>query len=105
MALDSGSGAIQLRTGFKVDVGHAAFQKFREIAQAMYGIHVATMMAHGASDARFFGERKIPVLVIAPNGGEIHSDCDQERSGVHLVPSRQFHREEAQPKCSVERIR
>lgn len=58
----------------QVDVSHKAFQKFRDLAKEMYGIEVGTMRAHGSSDARFFGERHVPVLVIAPKGGEIHSD-------------------------------
>lgn len=58
----------------QVDLNHTAFQKFRDLARDMYGIDVGSMRAHGSSDARFFGERHIPVLVIAPQGGEIHSD-------------------------------
>lgn len=58
----------------QVDISHPAFHKFRDLAREMYGIDVGAMQAHGASDARFFGERHIPVLVIAPQGGEIHSD-------------------------------
>ncbi|MCE5316133.1 MAG: M20/M25/M40 family metallo-hydrolase, partial [Parachlamydia sp.] len=58
----------------QVDLSNAAFQKFRDLAREMHGIEVGSMHAHGASDARFFGERHIPVLVIAPKGGEIHSD-------------------------------
>lgn len=57
-----------------VDLHHPSFVKFRDIAQQIYGQKVGKMLAHGASDARFFGERHIPVLVIAPKGGEIHSE-------------------------------
>lgn len=58
----------------KVDLNHMFFQKFRELAKDMHGIQVGTTLSHGSSDARFFGERNIPVLVIAPKGGDIHGD-------------------------------
>lgn len=50
------------------------FILFKEIAKKLYGIEVGSVMSHGASDARFLGEKNIPILVIAPNGGDIHSD-------------------------------
>ncbi len=40
----------------------------------MYGIEIGKTLSFGSSDARFFGEKNIPVIVIAPVGGEIHSD-------------------------------
>lgn len=57
----------------QADLTHPAFQRFRRIAETLYGITVGSMASHGSSDARFFAERGIPVLVIAPQGGEIHS--------------------------------
>ncbi len=57
-----------------VDLQLAPFLKFKEIAKRMYGIEIGKTLSYGASDARFFGERNIPVLVIAPKGGDIHSD-------------------------------
>lgn len=57
-----------------VDLQKSPFLKFKEIAKQQFGIEVEKTFSHGASDARFFGEREIPVLVIAPKGGEIHSD-------------------------------
>ncbi len=50
------------------------FNQFKLVAKKLYGIEIGSVSSHGASDARFFGEKQIPVLVIAPNGGEIHSD-------------------------------
>jgi len=50
------------------------FLKFQEIAKRQQGIEIGKVRSHGASDARFFGERNIPVLVIAPKGGDIHSE-------------------------------
>lgn len=56
-----------------VDVNQNYFQKFKEIAQKR-GITIGTVRSHGSSDARFFGEKKIPILVISCKGGDIHSD-------------------------------
>lgn len=50
------------------------FIRFKKIANEMYGKEIGKTLSYGASDARFFGERNIPVLVIAPSGGDIHSD-------------------------------
>ncbi len=50
------------------------FLKFQEIAKRLYGIETGKTFSYGASDARFFSEKNIPVLVIAPKGGEIHSE-------------------------------
>lgn len=58
----------------RVDVNQIFFQKFRQIAKEMYDIPIGTVHSHGSSDARFFGERNIPVLVITCRGGQIHSD-------------------------------
>lgn len=57
-----------------VDQSLEPFVAFRTIAKEMYGIEVGEVAAHGASDARYFGEKRIPVPVFAPEGGEIHSD-------------------------------
>jgi succinyl-diaminopimelate desuccinylase len=58
----------------KADVNQSYFQNFRKIAKELYDIKIGTVLSHGSSDARFFGERDIPVLVITSKGGEIHSD-------------------------------
>lgn len=56
------------------DLNTAPFLKFQEIARQMYGIDIGKTLSHGSSDARFFSEKGIPVIVIAPQGGDIHSD-------------------------------
>lgn len=58
----------------QVDLSLPPFQSFRQLAKELYKIEIGEVSAHGASDARYFGERKIPVLVISPEGGDIHSD-------------------------------
>ncbi len=50
------------------------FLKFAEIAKNKFGIKIESMKTHGSSDARFFSEKNIPVLVISPKGGEHHAD-------------------------------
>jgi acetylornithine deacetylase/succinyl-diaminopimelate desuccinylase-like protein len=59
---------------FHVDVRKRPFVQFQKIAREMYGIDIGKVRSNGASDARFFGERDIPILVISPHGGNIHSD-------------------------------
>lgn len=58
----------------QVDLQLPYFKSFKEIAKKIYSISIGTTRSHGASDARYFGEKGIPVLVIAPKGGEIHSE-------------------------------
>jgi succinyl-diaminopimelate desuccinylase len=65
---------MQMASPSVVDVNLPSFHRFRALAKELYGIEVGTVSSHGASDARFFGEKDIPVLVIAPTGGDIHSD-------------------------------
>lgn len=56
------------------DIHRPPFKQFKQLANKMYGIEIGSVKSHGASDARFFGEKQIPVMIIAPTGGEIHSD-------------------------------
>jgi succinyl-diaminopimelate desuccinylase len=56
------------------DLSGEPFILFKDLAMKLYGIEVGKVHSHGASDARFFTEKNIPVIVIAPTGGEIHSD-------------------------------
>lgn len=72
----------------KVDLTHPCFQKFKRYSKEYCGKEVGSLCAHGSSDARFFGEKKIPVLVIAPKGGEIHS----EKEWVDLDDLDRFYR-------------
>ncbi len=59
---------------YQADLQLAPFLKFQEIAKRQKGIEIGKIRSYGSSDARFFCERNIPVLVIAPKGGDIHSD-------------------------------
>ena len=56
----------------QLDLSSPYVASFRTIADALYGIKVGDTISHGASDARFFGKRGIPALVVAPKGGDHH---------------------------------
>jgi len=47
---------------------------FCHIAYEKFGIKKRTAFSHGISDARFFADKKIPVIEIKPKGGGHHSD-------------------------------
>jgi succinyl-diaminopimelate desuccinylase len=57
-----------------VDVQHPHIAKFIEIASQIRGEEIEEMQSLGASDARYFAEKDIPVILIRPNGGGAHSD-------------------------------
>lgn len=59
---------------YKADKKDPYFSLFSEIAKRKYGIKTSFDFSHGSSDARFFAERKIPVILIRPKGGDIHSE-------------------------------
>ncbi|MEK7648469.1 MAG: M20/M25/M40 family metallo-hydrolase, partial [Patescibacteria group bacterium] len=68
----------ELITGFPYgnDCTHHAFQLFKKLAHDLYDISVGTTVSHGSSDARYFAQKEIPVLLINPTGGDYH--CDSE---------------------------
>lgn len=45
---------------------------WKKITRERYGIRIRNVVSHGASDARFFSARGIPVLLTAPKGGGHH---------------------------------
>lgn len=58
----------------QVNLSASPIQAFRHIAQQKYQIEIGKVASHGASDAQYFGLHHIPVIVIAPEGGDIHSN-------------------------------
>jgi acetylornithine deacetylase/succinyl-diaminopimelate desuccinylase-like protein len=48
-------------------------KKFKQIAKQK-GIKIKSTFTHGSSDARFFSENRIPVIVLRPKGGGHHSE-------------------------------
>ncbi|MFZ2125733.1 MAG: M20/M25/M40 family metallo-hydrolase [Candidatus Saccharimonadales bacterium] len=55
------------------DENNSYVREFVSIAK-QNGINIKSTFTHGSSDARFFGENKIPVIVLRPNGGGHHSE-------------------------------
>jgi len=72
------SGKIEIEkiiSGYplKTDENNSYVRKFINIAK-QNGIDIKPTFTHGSSDARFFSENKIPVIVLRPNGGGHHSE-------------------------------
>lgn len=67
---------IHLHTGsdFQLDTSHLDVAKFIELYEKAAGKQIEFVRAHGSSDARFFSERNIPVIMIRPDGGGAHGD-------------------------------
>jgi succinyl-diaminopimelate desuccinylase len=57
-----------------VDVEHPHVAKFIDIARQIRGHEIEEMQSLGASDARYFAEKDIPVILIRPHGGGAHSE-------------------------------
>lgn len=60
--------------GNKVDLGDKNVSLFRKIAFEKYKKKMRPIISHGSSDARFFSQKNIPVVVTRPKGGGLHSD-------------------------------
>ena len=56
-----------------LDLNKPEVKLFRDIAKKMYGIKVGSTKSHGATDARFFSAKGIPVIIVSPTGADIHS--------------------------------
>jgi succinyl-diaminopimelate desuccinylase len=57
----------------KTDENNNYVREFIKIAK-QNGIDIKPTFTHGSSDARFFSEKNIPVIVIRPDGGGHHSE-------------------------------
>ncbi len=57
----------------KTDENNIYVNQFIKIA-AQNGIDIKSTFTHGSSDARYFSENNIPVIVIRPDGGGHHSE-------------------------------
>lgn len=42
----------------------------------MYNIDIGETQSHGATDACYFSTIKLPVIIISPQGGDIHSPAE-----------------------------
>lgn len=61
---------------FELDTKNALVQSFIETYQSEIGRDIKFTRAHGSSDARFFDEKGIPVIMFRPDGGGAHGDSE-----------------------------
>jgi len=59
---------------YQIDLKQKYIKIFLEILAEKAKIEPAFSVSHGSSDARFFLEKKIPVILIRPRGGGQHSE-------------------------------
>ena len=57
----------------KINPNNAFFKLFSKIAYDKFNIETSFGFTHGSSDAGFFLKKKIPIIVIKPKGGNIHT--------------------------------
>lgn len=58
------------------DTSNKLVQKFINSMSSVYKAKIEITQTYGASDARHFAKLKIPVLMMKPIGGEIHSETE-----------------------------
>lgn len=59
---------------FSLDTNTQIVQDFIHIYQRHVASPIEYIKAHGSSDARFFDDKNIPVVMLRPDGGNAHSD-------------------------------
>lgn len=59
---------------YEVERNNYYLKLFSKIAKEKFKIETGYTFSHGSSDARFFKEKNIPVILIRPKGGGHHSD-------------------------------
>lgn len=59
---------------YNLDTSTPAVKLFLEKYEAVIGRPITLTHAHGSSDARFFSEKSIPVIMYRPDGGSAHGD-------------------------------
>ncbi len=63
---------IAYGSSFLADTKSKLFVTFKDVAKKNKR-NVLTQLSHSSSDARFFGEKRIPTLIVRPKGGGAHS--------------------------------
>lgn len=63
-----------LGRSFALDVDTPLVKQFIAVHEAEIGQPIEYVKAHGSSDARYFDDRDIPVIMLRPNGGNAHGD-------------------------------
>lgn len=59
---------------YKLDLENVYVKRFLDIYREACGRDIRLTRAHGSSDARFFSEYNIPVIMLRPDGGGAHGD-------------------------------
>ncbi len=59
---------------YHLDTGDKHVRSFIDLYEEHHGSSIEQVMAHGSSDARFFAEKNIPVIMLRPDGGGAHGD-------------------------------
>ncbi len=60
--------------GVATDLNNPEIKKFINLAEKIYGKAISKTHSFGSSDAHFFADKNIPVIIIRPAGGGAHSD-------------------------------
>lgn len=65
---------IELAMPYEANADDPGFRAFADIYTEVTGAALKTQHNLGSSDARFFTEKSIPVIMIRPDGGDIHGE-------------------------------
>jgi acetylornithine deacetylase/succinyl-diaminopimelate desuccinylase-like protein len=65
---------ITMAKPYQIDLKNEYVKSFLEILKEKLKIKPSFSLSHGSSDARFFLEKKIPVILVRPEGGGHHSE-------------------------------
>jgi len=65
---------IALAESYQIDLENKYVKTFLEILKEKLKVKPNFSFSHGSSDARFFLEKKIPVILVRPEGGGHHSE-------------------------------
>lgn len=59
---------------YQLNTNNEFVKEFINLYEKEHGSSIEFVKAHGSSDARFFAERDIPVIMLRPDGGGAHGD-------------------------------
>lgn len=65
---------IVFNNSYEIDLNNPYLKLFSQITKEKFGIKTSFTASHGSSDACFFVEKKIPVVLIRPRGNGSHSE-------------------------------
>lgn len=65
---------LLIGSDFQLDLQDERIVMFVDMYKQATGTDISFIKAHGSSDARFFAERGIPVIMFRPDGGGAHGD-------------------------------